>query len=446
MKVYVIPHFHYDVVWVETERSYLKRVYKIIENILDIMDSDNNFKYTLDQTYYLEKLKKEKPKLFKQLADKVREGRIEIVNGGYVMPDLNLVSPQTIKKSFELANEFALKEFGIKPKVAWMIDCFGHNGLMPKIAKEVGLNYYVFWRGMINESSTQDFIWEGIDGTRIIAHWMKFSYSLFPYVVKSLEEAIRISKPTTENIFIPFGADFYVPEEKFINEVYKIKEAKFATPSEFFEEIEKNKEKLPIVKGEMLSDYYNFRGVYSSRIRYKQLFREVEKSLFSGNNNIEDKDWKELIYCSFHDLICGTGIDKVYSTAIGKLNKLKRKYSKKEEEEKYMEKTLENIYLQLSLESGDLYHTKPKPICVYKLEKLKTYSLSDGSLEIYLELDFKLPQHKLQLVIDSGINNGVLLHNLGGYWIERSLNRNYPLTDYFEYWDEKKERKMVDTP
>jgi len=69
-----------------------------------------------------------------------------VVNAGYAMPDLNLISPLVIKKNYEMMNEFAESEFNVRPKVAWMIDCFGHPGIMPKIAKETDLEYYVFWR------------------------------------------------------------------------------------------------------------------------------------------------------------------------------------------------------------------------------------------------------------------------------------------------------------
>ena len=164
-RIFVIPHSHYDVAWINTEKKNLQRIYDIFTKVMSIMERDEDFKYVVDQAFYLEKMKNERPELFSQLADRIREGRIEVVNAGYVMPDLNLVSPLIVKKNYEVMNDFAKREFGRKPEVAWMIDCFGHPGIMPRIAREADLKYYVFWRGMNEPKSTQEFFWAGTDGT-----------------------------------------------------------------------------------------------------------------------------------------------------------------------------------------------------------------------------------------------------------------------------------------
>jgi alpha-mannosidase len=321
-RIFVIPHFHYDVSWLNSEKENLERVYKILSRVVEVMQEEKDFKYVVDQAFYLEKLKNEKPKLFNQVADRIREGRIEVVNAGYVMPDLNLISPLAVKKNFELMNSFALKEFDKKPEVAWMIDCFGHPGIMPKTAREANLKYYVFWRGMNQPDSTQEFHWVGSDGTSILAHWMKHSYSVFGYRLDNLARTVLCnSEPTTNNAFIPYGSDFCFPHKKFIQQVHKTRGARFALPSEFFRELEKHVEDLPVVKGEMTSDYANFKGCYSSRISYKQLYRNAEKELLS--READDEEWKKLLYAAFHDFICGTSFDAAYPSVERKLKTIK---------------------------------------------------------------------------------------------------------------------------
>ena len=120
-RVFVIPHFHYDVAWISTEEEYLKIVYKILGKVMEIMEKDEDFTYVVDQAFYLEKMKRERSKLFRQVAERILEGRIEVVNAGYVMPDLNLISPFTIKKNYEIA------------RARWQIDssslerCYGRK-------------------------------------------------------------------------------------------------------------------------------------------------------------------------------------------------------------------------------------------------------------------------------------------------------------------------------
>jgi hypothetical protein len=38
-RVFVIPHFHYDVAWISTDEEYLETVYKI-GKVMEIMEKD----------------------------------------------------------------------------------------------------------------------------------------------------------------------------------------------------------------------------------------------------------------------------------------------------------------------------------------------------------------------------------------------------------------------
>ena len=125
--------------------------------------------------------------------------------------------------------------------------------------------------------------------------------------------------PQQTSVLVPFGCDFCLPHEKFIKKVHETKGAKFALPSEFFKELEKKNSELPTVKGEMLSDYRNFKGYYSSRIRFKQLYRRAEKEVLA--RDADEEEWKNLLYATYHDLITGTGVDGIYTIAERKAEK-----------------------------------------------------------------------------------------------------------------------------
>ena len=436
-RVFIIPHFHYDVAWIHTEQESLNRVYKILGTVMEIMEKDHDFTYVVDQAFYLERMKKDKPQLFSQLAETVHEGRIEVVNAGYVMPDLNLISPLTMKKSYEIMNDFAKAEFNKKPRVAWMIDCFGHPGIMPRIATMAGLKYYVFWRGMTEPDSTQEFYWTGTDGSTVLAHWMKYSYSMFGNRFHNLAKAIYNLEPTTDIALMPFGDDFYVPHEKLIQRVHRTKGAKFALPSEFFTELEKHAPELPTFKGEMLSDYSSFKGYYSSRISFKQLYRRAEKEVLS--KEADEKEWKNLLYSTFHDLICGTGTDQVYPNAKRHLRKIRigKKVSRKGKA--FTGKFLRRISFELTSEEGDLYHTilSVKASLLQSSVKLEA-RLEDSVLDLLIQTDFRYPRHVLRLVVNTGIRDGRLIHHLfKGTLAERKLNTPYAFNDYFEYKDQE---------
>lgn len=434
-EIFVIPHFHYDVAWIRTEEEYLKRVYRILGRVMEIMEKDKEFKYVVDQAFYLERMKKEKPELFDQVAERVVEGRIEVVNAGYVMPDVNLISPFTIKKNFEIMNEFAKSEFDTKPKVAWMIDCFGHPGIMPKIARMANLKYYVFWRGMKEPDSAQEFFWTGTDGSTVLVHWMKNGYGLFGSRFDNLAEAICTLEPTTNIALVPFGDDFYVPNEKLIQQVHKTKGARFALPSEFFTELEEHRTELPTIKGEMLSDYSNFRGYYSSRISFKQLYRGAEKEVLK--KEADEREWKDLIYTTFHDLICGTGIDELYPNAEKKLKKIKIGKKVARKGKLYTGRFLRRISFELRSEEGDLYHTIPSVEATLSQHSAELRSrLKDCILDLLVQTDFRYPEHVLRLIVNTGIRDGRLIHHFCEDTVERKLDTLYPFNDFFEYKDQ----------
>jgi Glycosyl hydrolases family 38 N-terminal domain/Alpha mannosidase middle domain len=437
-KIFVIPHFHYDLAWIYTEEESLKKAYRIMGKVTEIMEKDDDFTYVIDQAYYLEKMKSEKPELFRRVAEKIHEGRIEVVNAGYVMPDLNLVSPLVIKRNFEIMNDFAETEFDTKPNVAWMIDCFGHPGIMPQIARATNLKYYVFWRGMNKPDCTQEFFWTGTDGSTVLAHWMKHSYSSLGNRFSDLAKAVYASEPTTNIVFIPFGDDFYFPHEKLIRQIHKTKNAKFALPSEFFKELEKRPTELPRISGEMLSDYSNFRGYYSSRVSFKQLYRSAEKALL--NKEASDDEWKNLLYVTFHDLVCGTGIDEVYPNAERRLRVInaEKKLAKRGKLCPYKGEFLDRISFELKSEEGDLYNTIPSVKATLTENSVILEShVENTSLNLLVQTDFQNPRHVLKLIIRTGIKEGKLTqHFYNGSLAERHLGISYAFNDFFEYKDQ----------
>lgn len=107
-------------------------------------------------------------------------------------------------------------------------------------------------------------------------------------------------------------------------------DARFALPSEFFEELEKLSEdyKLPIWNDKLYLQYH--RGTYTTQARFKKLHKEAELKLieaekisstaslygFEYPKNLLDKLWEKLLFNQFHDILAGSSIKDVYDDAI----------------------------------------------------------------------------------------------------------------------------------
>lgn len=74
-----------------------------------------------------------------QIKRLISEGQLEIVHGGLVSPDEATTNYSDLVRNFEAAHDFLKSEFGIKPKVAWQLDPFGHSGVFANLMAQFGM-------------------------------------------------------------------------------------------------------------------------------------------------------------------------------------------------------------------------------------------------------------------------------------------------------------------
>lgn len=371
--LFVVPHFHFDVAWIKTHEEYLEIGLSNILDVLNLLEKEPEYRFCLDQVALIQPFWEKFPELQETLKSMVKDGKIELVCGMYSMPDANIPSGEFLVRQFLLGKRFAKEKFDVDVQCGWMIDSFGHPNQLPQILRKSGFKYYVFGRGAPQQTKTE-FHWEGLDGSKILAHWLAGTYIVgwipspsgeiiskisdeLPYVTRVLlrTQSLRwlpvpvdggIAKidgafqflsqvSSTKNIFFPNGADFTPPQRqipmivKEWNKRKKNVKAIISTPSNFFKAVEATKEKVPTVLGE-----FNpvFQGVYGARIKLKQKNRDAENLLLTAEkfatissvlgSSYPDADLKEatrsLLFNHFHDIICGCGVDEVYEDAMKK--------------------------------------------------------------------------------------------------------------------------------
>ncbi|MGD8545901.1 MAG: hypothetical protein PVH12_06975, partial [Candidatus Bathyarchaeota archaeon] len=173
--VYLIPHFHFDVSWIKTHEEYLKFAFSNILDILNLIEKHGKYRFCLDQTIMIQAFLKKYPEQIEVFKKALAEKKLELVCGMYTMPDTNIPSGEFLVRQFILGKRFVEKSFGIDVECGWMIDSFGHSLQIPQILSKCGFKYYVFGRGAPRKIPTE-FYWRGIDGSRILTHWMAKTY------------------------------------------------------------------------------------------------------------------------------------------------------------------------------------------------------------------------------------------------------------------------------
>jgi len=335
--IYLVPHTHYDVAWAFSKEDYLQINEGILEEALKLMKT-SNFKFSIEQTFLLESLEERNPKLWQGLKEMIKKGKLEIVDGQYLMPDTMLPSGEVLVREILFGKRYCKEKFGIDIPVAWAADSFGMNSQLPQIYKKAGYNWLAFRRGAKTEITQSEFLWKGLDGTTILSHWMPLGYRAGLDVHKWQESFIQLSKyASTPHILMPCGSGSMPPQPEIPdtlskwNKTHPDIEMRMATPREFFQALEKTERKLETVEGELYDDELEeiFPQVCTSRIWIIQKARECENLLISaeefatiawllGADYPADElreAWKKILFIAFHDVITGCGVDDIYSEA-----------------------------------------------------------------------------------------------------------------------------------
>ena len=335
--IYLVPHTHYDAIWVFTKEDYFYiNMVQILKEVSELVEN-SDYKFLIEQTFLLEELERRYPEVFARIAKSIKEGKIEIADGEYLMADTMLPEGETLIREILLGKRYVKDKFGLDVPVMWQADSFGLNAQLPQIYRKSGYKYLAFRRG-VPKRKPSEFMWESLDGTRILAHWMPLGYRAGLDLTKLAESYEKLKElAATSQILMPSGSGVTIPqpETPMVVKAWDEKkgaEMKIATPIEFFTALEKEIEakniKLEVRKGEMYSGRYSevFPSCCSSRMWIKQELSEYESWLMTCErwctityllnypypSEAINNCWRKILYLAFHDVTPGTGMDEGY--------------------------------------------------------------------------------------------------------------------------------------
>ncbi|MFC2042506.1 glycoside hydrolase, partial [Chloroflexota bacterium] len=243
--IYLVPHTHYDAVWAFTKEDYLYiNIELILKEVIDLMEKREDYRFLIEQTALLEEIEVRNPHLFENLAKFIKAGKIEIAGGEYLMADTVIPNGETLVREILFGKRYVKEKFDIDVPVMWGADSFGYNAQMPQIYIKSGYKYFAFRRGT-HWNKPSEFWWQGLDGTRILSHWMPLGYRAgldFP----KLEENFKNLKgaAATHHILMPSGSGSVPPQPetsrvvKKWNKNHQDSRMRIARSSDFFAGVE----------------------------------------------------------------------------------------------------------------------------------------------------------------------------------------------------------------
>ncbi|MGG4399034.1 mannosylglycerate hydrolase [Paenibacillus amylolyticus] len=341
-KVHVIPHTHWDREWYFTTSRSKVYLVKHVKEVLNALENIDGFHYYLldAQGSLLDDYIRWCPEDEERIRQLVTAKRL-MTGPWYTQTDQLVISSESMVRNLYYGMKTAQK-YGHAMKVGYVPDAFGQSAQMPQIYREFGIERFLFWRGVSDNTNPHtEFTWEGSDGSRVFAVQMPFGYyyggnipeneeDLIPYLEKQIGALER--KASTKHIYFPNGFDqapvrLNLPEliERF-NALDTEREYVMNEPERFLAEIEADSQDLPVLRGELMEAKHMriHKSIFSTRADLKQQNNRIENLIANtlepvlaishslGHDyphRIVEDIWKLLFENAAHDSIGGCNSD-----------------------------------------------------------------------------------------------------------------------------------------
>ena len=281
-EILIVPYCHCDWAWTHTRAWHEARYVRVFEQVLQIMREEPGFRWYLDSwATALQPFLDHRPDLMPELQQRVREGRIAIC-GGFANVRPNMVGEETFVRSLihgrrRFRQMFPEADLSVHADIVDV--ALGHPQI-PQLMRLAGYRYYRAWRpqaGLTEAGVPYEWIWQGLDGSELLCSRGCYGGMCSPDSVpegyadnwnatvehlwqRELELTSRDSP--TGLIWVSQGMDDGLPLRSFTGDIYQDVSGlmrvwnereqtpmRFATPVEFYRELEARREQLPVVVG-----------------------------------------------------------------------------------------------------------------------------------------------------------------------------------------------------
>jgi alpha-mannosidase len=411
-KIHAVGNSHIDMAWLWPWTETVEVVRNTFQSVLDLMREYPDFKFTMSSARTYEWIEEKYPAMFREIEQRVKEGRWEVIGGMWVEPDLNMPDGESLTRQILVGKGYFQSRFGVDVKIGWNPDSFGYNWQLPQIYKKSGMDYFVtqklLWAHEFTTFPYKVFWWQSPDGSRLLTY--------FPHDYAGGIDGPALGKDLS--IWVPsiYGAKLSDTPE--IMHLYGVGDhgggptremldhagilmspnvvfPKFelGTARDFFSDFEKKMPslKVPTWNGELYFQYH--RGVFTTQAETKRRIRRSEEVMLNAEKFASlalldgrpypqeemNRAWKRLLFDHFHDIMPGSGIGVNYLDARRNLRDVRRAGGE------IIEQSLEELAAHINTQGNGL------PVLVFN-------PLSWPRQDV-VELEAQLPESAKQLAV-----------------------------------------------
>ncbi|MFW6381362.1 MAG: alpha-mannosidase, partial [Bacillota bacterium] len=338
-KLHMIGNAHLDIVWLWPREEGLQEVKATFKSALDRIEETGDFVFTAAGAYYYKFVEENAPELFARIKQQVEAGNWVIVGGWWLQPDCNLPCGESFARHGLYGQGYFREKFERQAVVGYNVDSFGHNGNLPQLLKQSGLDYYVFMRPGQHEKELPGslFEWEAPDGSSVLAYRIPPGYNQSSRWGDSLIDKIsgvaRMAEEQNRDLMCFYGVGNHGggPTRDNLQNIKQLQQEgeynlEFSSPDCYFDSV-KDRYQHPVVADEL---QFHAIGCYSAQSEIKKNNRLAENRLLmaekfgvvarvikgAGYPGADLRQaWQRVLLNQFHDTLGGCSIKPVYRDA-----------------------------------------------------------------------------------------------------------------------------------
>jgi alpha-mannosidase len=330
-------HAHLDLAWLWPVAETRRKARRTFASVLGLMDRYEDFVFNQSSAQLYRWIEDDDPALFARVEERITEGRWEPVGGSWVEPDCQIPSGESFARQLFYGQRYFQDRFGRRSTVAWFPDTFGYSPGIPQLLRGAGMSGFFTYKLNWNETNAFPhdlFVWEGIDGTGVVAHTFEnpgtdYNGDIAPRDVLGTWRNFGGKRYHNESLFsFGWGDGGGGPSEKMLENFARLRDfpamprLRMAGVDAFFASLPEDA--LPRWVGELYLELH--RGTLTSQAKVKKLNREAEHRLQEAEafatlaarrgaaypRDELERLWKTVLLNQFHDILPGSSISEVY--------------------------------------------------------------------------------------------------------------------------------------
>ena len=366
MTFHLTGNSHIDAAWLWPWTETVDVVHRTYGTALQLMNEYPDYTFTQSAAAYNEWLADKYPTLNAEIAQRIKEGRWEIVGGMWVEPDLNMPDGESQVRQLLVGKRWYKQAYGVDVQIGWNPDSFGYNWQLPQIYKRSGVDYFVTQKMSWNDTNQLPFKlfwWESPDGSKVLTYFPQGygNSNLGPLRLSNDLVVARTRAPGMNDMMDLYGVgdhgggptramldqgfhwagdDHVTPHYQFgiAQSFFSTVRKEIAPESRTwnYQSIAKGYEPptpvpgeiaIPTWKSELYFEYH--RGVFTTQANHKHNMRTAEEEVLDAEKWASlawldgksypgaelTEDWKKVLFNQFHDLAAGSGIGIIYKDA-----------------------------------------------------------------------------------------------------------------------------------